>query len=56
LGALERFAFCEAASKGAAVVRTSEFRPTVVFFSRWALFLTADVGDIINIYIFELAR
>jgi len=27
MGALERFAFYEAASKGAAVVRTSEFRP-----------------------------
>jgi len=27
MGALERFAFYEVASKGAAVVRTSEFRP-----------------------------
>ena len=27
MGALERFAFYEMASKGAAVVRTSEFRP-----------------------------
>ena len=42
MGALERFAFYEAASKGAAVVRTSEFRPYGCFLFRWALFLTAD--------------
>src|ERR1700716_3815092 len=38
MGALERFAFYEAASKGAAVVRTSEFRPSVVFFFKLAVF------------------
>jgi len=42
MGALERFAFYEVANKGAAVVRTSEFRPYGCFILRWALFLIIE--------------
>jgi L-fucose mutarotase len=42
MGALERFAFYEVASKGAAVVRTSEFRPYGCFLFKMGVILTAD--------------
>src|SRR5271156_3622276 len=42
MGALERFAFYELASKGAAVVRTSEFRPYGYFLFKMGVIFDAE--------------